>query len=86
MSNSDPNIEVDMKDQIKEYQEGQEAFVEQQQPSTQIVNEADKEEENYGKGLDGEYFNPMNALIIIDLSWAESSDDTESTSISNRNL
>ena len=78
-----------MNNQIKEYQEERETFVEQQQTSTEIVNEADTEEENYGEGLDAEYFNPMNTLIIIDLPWLESSqssDDSESTSINNRNL
>ena len=57
--------------QIKEYQEERETFIEQQQQqsqtSTEIVNGADIEEENYGEGLDAEYFNPMNTLIIIDL-------------------
>ena len=91
MSNSDPTIQVDMNNQIKEYQEERETFVEQQQSqtSTEIVNEADTEEENHGEGLDAEYFNPMNTLIIIDLSWpesSESSNDSESASIHNRNL
>ena len=37
-----------MNNQIKEYQEERETFVEQpQQPSTEIGNEADTEEENY---------------------------------------
>ena len=83
-----------MNNQIKEYQEERETFVEQQQQqqsqiSTEIANEADTEEEKYGEGLNAEYFNPMNTLIIIDLPWPESSeslDDSESTSINNRNL
>ena len=80
-----------MNNQIKEYQEERETFVEQQQSqtSTEIGNETNTEEENYGEGLDAEYFNPMNTLIIIDLPWPESSqssDDSESSSINNRNL
>ena len=81
-----------MNNQIKEYHEERETFVEQQQQSqtsTEIGNETDTEEENYSEGLDAEYFNSMNTLIIIDLPWPESSqssDDRESTSINNRNL
>ena len=79
-----------MNNQIKEYQE-RETFVEQQQSqtSTEIVNEADTEEEDYGEGLDVEHFNPMNTQIIIDLPWpesSESSDENESTSINDRHL
>ena len=91
MSNSDPTIQVDMNNQIKEYKEERETFVEQQQSqtSTEIVNETDTDEEDYGEGLDAEYFNPMNTQIIIDLPWpesSESSDENESTSINDRHL
>ena len=73
MPYSSSSIEIDINNQINEFQEEREAFVEKQQSPvfSETLNEEDDEtKKNYDDdtGVDDECLNPMNTRVTIDVA------------------